>query len=43
LQHVTLPLVLTLLAWPLLGDRVDALGGVAVLVLAVFIYRYLRS
>ena len=26
----TLPLVLTLLAWPLLGDRVDAVGGVAV-------------
>lgn len=28
----TMPLVLTLLAWPILGDRVDALGGVAVLV-----------
>jgi S-adenosylmethionine uptake transporter len=26
----TLPLVLTLLAWPLLGDRVSAMGGVAV-------------
>lgn len=26
----TLPLVLTLMAWPLLGDRVDALGAVAV-------------
>lgn len=26
----TLPLVLTLMAWPMLGDRVDALGGVAV-------------
>ena len=26
----TLPLVLTLMAWPLLGDRVDAMGGVAV-------------
>lgn len=28
----TLPLMLTLLAWPLLGDRVDAMGGLAVLV-----------
>lgn len=27
----TLPLMLSLLAWPLLGDRVDALGGIAVL------------
>ena len=26
----TMPLVLTLLAWPILGDRVDAMGGVAV-------------
>ena len=26
----TLPLVLTLMAWPLLGDRVDALGAMAV-------------
>lgn len=26
----TLPLVLTLLAWPLLGDRVDAVSGLAV-------------
>lgn len=26
----TMPLVLTLLAWPILGDRVDATGGVAV-------------
>lgn len=26
----TLPLVLTLMAWPLLGDRVDLVGGVAV-------------
>lgn len=26
----TLPLVLTLMAWPLLGDRVDATGGMAV-------------
>lgn len=26
----TLPLVLTLAAWPVLGDRVDAMGGVAV-------------
>jgi drug/metabolite transporter (DMT)-like permease len=26
----TLPLVLTLVAWPLLGDRVDAFGGLAV-------------
>lgn len=26
----TLPLMLALLAWPLLGDRVDALGGLAV-------------
>ena len=23
----TLPLILTLLAWPLLGDRVDLVGG----------------
>lgn len=28
----TLPLVVTLLAWPLLGDRVDLVGGIAVLV-----------
>jgi S-adenosylmethionine uptake transporter len=28
----TLPLLLTLLAWPVLGDRVDAMGGLAVLV-----------
>ena len=27
----TLPLILTLMAWPLLGDRVDPLGGAAVL------------
>lgn len=27
----TMPLVLTLLAWPVLGDRVDALSGAAVL------------
>lgn len=27
----TLPLVLTLMAWPLLGDRVDAVGGIAVI------------
>jgi S-adenosylmethionine uptake transporter len=27
----TLPLMLSLIAWPLLGDRVDALGGIAVL------------
>ncbi|MES2915005.1 MAG: DMT family transporter [Pseudomonadota bacterium] len=27
----TLPLMLSLIAWPLLGDRVDALGGLAVL------------
>lgn len=27
----TLPLILTLMAWPLLGDRVDMLGGVAVI------------
>lgn len=35
----TLPLVLTLAAWPALGDRVDALGGVAVLIglLGVFV------
>ncbi|HLQ17852.1 MAG TPA: DMT family transporter [Tabrizicola sp.] len=26
----TMPLVLTLLAWPVLGDRVDAMGGLAV-------------
>jgi S-adenosylmethionine uptake transporter len=26
----TLPLMLTLLAWPLLGDRIDAMGGAAV-------------
>ncbi len=26
----TMPLVLTLLAWPILGDRVDAVGGAAV-------------
>jgi drug/metabolite transporter (DMT)-like permease len=26
----TLPLVLTLMAWPVLGDRVDAVGGIAV-------------
>jgi S-adenosylmethionine uptake transporter len=28
----TVPLVLTLAAWPVLGDRVDALGGVAVVI-----------
>ena len=28
----TLPLILTLLAWPLLGDRVDLVGGVAVII-----------
>lgn len=28
----TVPLVLTVLAWPVLGDRIDALGGVAVLI-----------
>ncbi|NHB76340.1 DMT family transporter [Rhodobacter calidifons] len=28
----TLPLVLTLMAWPLLGDRVDAVGALAVVV-----------
>ncbi|MFO1202618.1 MAG: DMT family transporter [Tabrizicola sp.] len=28
----TLPLMLTLLAWPMLGDRVDAMGGLAVLI-----------
>lgn len=27
----TVPLVLTLVAWPVLGDRVDAMGGVAIL------------
>ncbi len=26
----TLPLVLTIVAWPVLGDRIDAMGGVAV-------------
>lgn len=28
----TAPLILTLLAWPLLGDRVDAMGGLAVII-----------
>lgn len=28
----TLPLVVTLAAWPLLGDRVDLVGGIAVLI-----------
>lgn len=28
----TLPLVVTLVAWPLLGDRVDLVGGIAVLI-----------
>jgi S-adenosylmethionine uptake transporter len=28
----TLPLMLTLLAWPLLGDRIDAVGGLAVVI-----------
>jgi S-adenosylmethionine uptake transporter len=28
----TLPLILTLMAWPLLGDRVDLVGGVAVII-----------
>jgi S-adenosylmethionine uptake transporter len=28
----TLPLMLTLLAWPLLGDRIDGMGGLAVVV-----------
>lgn len=28
----TLPLMLTLLAWPMLGDRVDAMGGLAVMI-----------
>jgi S-adenosylmethionine uptake transporter len=28
----TLPLMLTLLAWPLLGDRIDAMGGLAVII-----------
>lgn len=28
----TLPLILTLLAWPLLGDRIDLTGGAAVLI-----------
>lgn len=27
----TMPLVLTVLAWPLLGDRVDVIGGLAIL------------
>jgi S-adenosylmethionine uptake transporter len=27
----TMPLVLTLLAWPLLGDRVDLMGGLAIM------------
>jgi S-adenosylmethionine uptake transporter len=28
----TLPLILTLMAWPLLGDRVDLIGGLAVII-----------
>jgi S-adenosylmethionine uptake transporter len=28
----TLPLILTLMAWPLLGDRVDVIGGLAVII-----------
>ncbi|TAG08538.1 MAG: hypothetical protein EAZ40_18615, partial [Rhodobacterales bacterium] len=28
----TLPLILTLLAWPLLGDRVDAIGALAIVI-----------
>jgi S-adenosylmethionine uptake transporter len=27
----TLPLILSVLAWPLLGDRIDAVGGVAII------------